>query len=94
MAAEGRSGAGGLACTAGLAADAQLEAAARVRELEEGLRLERNRNVWSSTPLLASGLADKVGEQGGKLQENLGQPSANWEGPSHCDSGLRACDQA
>ena len=45
--------------------DAQLEAEAQVRKLEEGLRLEKEGSVHCSA---SSGLADKVGEQDKKLQ--------------------------
>ena len=40
-----------------LATDAQLEAEARARKLEEELRLEKD--VWVSSALFASGLAEK-----------------------------------
>lgn len=48
-----------------LVTDAQLEADAPVKKLEE-LRLEKG--VWLSTTLLASGLADQVGEQDNMLE--------------------------
>lgn len=51
------------------AIDAQTEAEAQVKKLEEELRLEKN--VWFSTILLASGLADKVGEQNKKLETSV-----------------------
>ena len=51
-----------------VATDAQLEAEAWVRKLEEELRLKKV--VRLSTTLLALGLADKVGEQDNNL-ENL-----------------------
>lgn len=50
---------------ASLAIDAQLEAEAQVKKLEE-LRLEKD--VCLSTVLLASGLADKLEEQVNKLE--------------------------
>ena len=58
----------GLASTEGrpLATDAQLEAEARVRQLEEELKLEKN--VQVSTALPALGLADKMREQDCKLE--------------------------
>lgn len=45
--------------------NAQLEAGAKVRKLGEKLKLEKDR---MSTTLLALGLADRVGEQGNKLE--------------------------
>ena len=60
----------GLASAVGglLDTDAQLEAEAQVRKLEEEPKLEKARQV--STSLLALQLANKVGEQEKKL-ENL-----------------------
>ena len=49
-----------------LATDAQLEAEAPVRKLEEELRLEKD--VWVSAALLDLGLADQVGELNDKLE--------------------------
>ena len=58
----------GLASAMGsqLATDPQLEVEAWVRKLEEELRLEKK--VQRSTTLLASGLANKMGEQDNKLE--------------------------
>lgn len=47
--------------TVHLDTDVQVEADILIRMLEEELRLEKV--MWSCTPLMASGLADKVGEQ-------------------------------
>lgn len=56
--------------------DAQLEAEAQVRKLEEGLRLEKDRQG----PLLCSlGVGDEVGEQDKKL-ENFGCHSTKLGG--------------
>lgn len=52
------------------------EAAARVTELEEELRIQ---DVWASTTLPAPGLADKVGGQEHQL-ETLARPSAKLGG--------------
>lgn len=49
-----------------LAMNAQLEADAWVRKLEEELRLDKD--MWLSTTRLASGLADNVGEQANKFE--------------------------
>ena len=49
-----------------VANDAQLEAKAQVTVLEEELRLEKD--VWLSTTLLASGLAEEVGKQDNRLE--------------------------
>ena len=57
--------------------EAQLEAEARVRKLEEELSLERDMPL--STALLASGLGDKVGEQDNQ-SETLPHPLAKLGG--------------
>lgn len=49
-----------------LAPDAQLEFEAQAKELEEELRLEKD--MWLSTTLLTSGLADWVGGKDNKLE--------------------------
>lgn len=48
--------------------NAQLEAEARVRKLGGKLKLEKDR---MSTTLLALGLADRIGEQGNKLETSF-----------------------
>lgn len=47
--------------TVHLDTDVQVEADILIRILEKELRLEKD--MWPCTPLLPSGLADKVGEQ-------------------------------
>lgn len=49
-----------------LATDTHVEADAWVRKLKDELRLEKG--MWVSINQLASGLADKVGEQDNKLE--------------------------
>lgn len=66
-----------LLCAVRLATEAPLEAAARVPELEEELRIQKD--GWSSATWPASGLADKVGEQDHQL-ETLACPSAKLGG--------------
>lgn len=54
-------------CIVSLATNAQLEAEAGVKELEEKLR--REKDMWLSTTLLPLGPADNVGEQDNKLED-------------------------
>lgn len=54
----------------GILADAHLEAEAQGRKLEEDLRSKKDMQV--STTMLASGVADKVGEQDNRLETLAG----------------------